>query len=145
MVLLAHDFDVACVEAFRAAERFDPKNPRWPYLQGLVLVLCDPDIGLACLQRAADKAGTTRSEPRLRLAEVLLDLGRIDEAEAVAAPILERRPSDPRVALIFARIATERGDSTMVLARTEGLQDEPSARRRAAVLSRGRTETAEPC
>jgi tetratricopeptide (TPR) repeat protein len=134
MVLLAHDFDVACVEAFQAAERFDPKNPRWPYLQGLVVVLCDPDAGLACLQRAADKAGTTRSEPRLRLAEVLLDLGHVDDAEAAAAPILERWPSDPRVALIFARIATERGDWTMVLARTEGLQDEPSARRRAAVL-----------
>ena len=99
-----------------AAERFDPKNPRWPYLQGLVLVLCDPDTGLACLQRAADKAGTTRSEPRLRLAEVLLDLGRINEAEAVAAPVLERRPSDPRVALVFARIATEREDWTAVLA-----------------------------
>jgi len=134
MVLRAHDFDVASVEAFQAAERFDPKNAKWPYLQGLTLVLYDPDAGLACLQRAADKAGTARPETRLRLAEVLLDLGRVDDAEAAAAPILELRPSDPRVALVFARIATERGDWNAVLARTEGLQHEPSARRRAAVL-----------
>lgn len=134
MVLRAHDFDVACVEAFRAAEQFDPENPKWPYLQGLTLVLFDPEPGLASFQRAADKAGTSRPEPRLRLAEVLLDRGRIEEAETAAAPILERRPSDPRVAIVFARVAAERGDWAAVLARTESLQDNPNARRRAAIL-----------
>jgi tetratricopeptide (TPR) repeat protein len=134
MLLRAHDFDMPSVEAFRAAEQFDPENPKWPYLQGLTLVLFDPEPGLVCLRRAADKAGTTRPEPRLRLAEVLLDRGQVEEAEAAARPVLERWPSDPRAAIVMARVAAERGDWAAVLSRTQRLGESPSARRRAAVL-----------
>jgi tetratricopeptide (TPR) repeat protein len=134
MLLRAHDFDMPSVEALRAAEEFDPENAKWPYLQGLTLVMFDPDRGLECLRRAADKAGTARPEPRLRLAEVLLDRGRVEEAEAAAGPVLERWPSDPRAAVVAARVAAERGDWAAVLAGTERLRNDPTARRRAAIL-----------
>jgi tetratricopeptide (TPR) repeat protein len=134
MVLRAHDFDTASVEALRAAERFDPDNPKWPYLQGLTLVLFDPDAGLACLERAAAKSRPEVPEPKLRLAEVLLDRGRVEDAEAAARPVGDRWPDDPRAAIVLARAAAERGDWAAVLARTEPVRDDPLARRQAAVL-----------
>jgi tetratricopeptide (TPR) repeat protein len=134
MVLRAHDFDAASVEALRAAERFDPDNPKWPYLQGLTLVLSDPDAGLACLERAAAKAPPERTEPRLRLAEVLLDRGRVAEAEALAGPIADRWPEDPRAGVVLARAAADRGDWAAVLARTDPVRHDPAARRQAAIL-----------
>jgi tetratricopeptide (TPR) repeat protein len=134
MVLRAHDFDTQSVEALRAAERFDPDEPRWPYLQGLTLVLYDPDAGLACLERAAAKARDDRPEPRLRLAEVLLDRGRVAEAEEAARPVADRRAWDPRAGLVLARAAADRGDWAAVLERTEPIRNEPTARKRATLL-----------
>ncbi len=87
MVLRAHDFGAESVQALREAERLDPTDPRWPYLQGLTLLLARPEEGIACLKRAAERSPANRPEPRLRLAEVLLEQGRIDEAEATAKPI----------------------------------------------------------
>jgi tetratricopeptide (TPR) repeat protein len=134
MVLRAHDFDVESVQAFQAAERFDPDDPRWPYLQGLTLVLHDPDAGLESLRRAAARARDENPEPRLRLAEVLLDRGLVEEAEATATTVVERRPWDPRAGLVLARAAAQRGDWAAVLRRTESIRDEPASRKRAAVL-----------
>src|SRR5436309_1590143 len=97
MVLRAHDFEAESVQALREAERLDPVDPRWPYLQGLTLILAKPDDGLACLRRAAERSPADRPQPRLRLAEFLLEQGRVDEAEAAVRSVGE---SDPRAALI---------------------------------------------
>jgi tetratricopeptide (TPR) repeat protein len=134
MILRAHDFEMPSVEALRAAERFDPENSKWPYLQGLTLVLIDPDAGLDCLQRAAAKAPDDRPEPRLRLAEALLDRGQVTEAEATVQPIVERRPSEPRAGLLLTRTATYREDWAAVLARSEPIRNDPTARRRVTLL-----------
>ena len=107
MVLRAHDFAAESVQALREAERLDPTDPRWPYLQGLTLLLAQPNEGIACLKRAAERSPSNRPEPRLRLAEVLLEQGNIDEAEAIAGPVDEL---NPRAALLRARIAASRGD-----------------------------------
>lgn len=134
MVLRAHDFEWPAVEAFRTAERFDPDNPKWPYLQGLTLVLFDPDAGLACLERSAAKAPEDRPEPRVRLAEVLLERGRVAEAEEAAAAVVRRWPRDPRAGLVLARAAAERGDWMTVVTRTDPIREDPAARKRAALL-----------
>ncbi len=134
MVLRAHDFDMPSVQAFEAAEKFDSANPKWPYLRGLTLVLYDPDAGLACLERAAAKSSESQPEPRLRLAEVLLDRGRVSDAEAAVAPIAQRLAGDARAGLVLARIAADRGEWAGVLARTEPLRNHPGAQRRAALL-----------
>jgi tetratricopeptide (TPR) repeat protein len=147
MVLRAHDFEAESVAAFHEAERLDPADPRWPYLQGLTLILAKPDEGLACLRRAAERSPADRPQPRLRLAEVLLEQGRIDEAEAAARPPGE---SNLRAALIFARIAAARGNWASILSFTEPLRDEPQCRKQAAMLRGqafarlGRNADAEP-
>jgi tetratricopeptide (TPR) repeat protein len=131
MVLRAHDFEADSVQSLREAERLDPSDPRWPYLQGLTLILARPDEGLACLRRAAERSPANRPEPRQRLSEVLLELGRIDEAEETARPVGD---SNLRAALISARVAASRGDWAGVLSRTEPLRDEPQCRKQATML-----------
>jgi tetratricopeptide (TPR) repeat protein len=137
MLLLAHDYETQSVEAFRAAERFDSENPKWPHLQGLTLVMHEPDTGLACLERAAAKSPDDRPEPRLRLAEALLDRGRTSEAQTTLAAVSIRHRENPRLKLILARVAAEREDWTAVLDQTSALLNEPAARKSAAVLRAG--------
>ncbi len=129
MVLRAHDFDTASVQAFRTAEKLDATEYRWPYLQGLTLVLLDPDVGVECLRRAADRAPPRRTEPRLRLAEVLLERGKLDEAEQLAGA-----GDDPRASLVRARAAADRGDWAAVLERVAACGGEPACRKKAALL-----------
>lgn len=128
MVLRAHDFEPVSLQALQEAERLDPADPRWPYLQGLTLLLTRPDDGLACLERASARAD--RPEPNLRLAEVLLARGRIEDAEAFA----RRFPSEARATVLLARAAAERGDWAGVLARTDALRTDSRCEKQVATL-----------
>jgi tetratricopeptide (TPR) repeat protein len=104
MVLRAHDFGGDANRCFQEAERLDPREPRWPYLQGLSLVLTDPASGIPCLERAAERSGNV-SAPRLRLAEVLLGQGRLDEAREHIERVQRREPNNRRVLLGLGRLA----------------------------------------
>lgn len=129
MVLRANDFDRESVAAFAAAEQFDAADWRWPYLQGLTLVLFEPARGEDCLKRAVDRAPADRTEPKLRLADVAFERGELDRAEQ-----LTRGLSEPRAAILAARIAAERGDWNAVLAKTEPHRDCDACRKRAAAM-----------
>jgi tetratricopeptide (TPR) repeat protein len=111
LALRAHDFRGEATRCFAQAERLDPADPRWPYHQALELLSSEPDAGLACLQRAANLEGPT-SVPRLLLGEVLLSLGRDDEAEQQFRRVLEREDANPRAHHGLARLAFARGDLT---------------------------------
>jgi tetratricopeptide (TPR) repeat protein len=127
MVLRANDFDRESMQAFAAAEWLDPSDWRWPYLHGLTLVLFEPDRGADCLKRAAERAPAERAEARLRYAEVLFERGELDAADRLTASSTE-----PRAALLSARIAAERNDWPAVLARSDRARD--AAPRRVALL-----------
>lgn len=131
MVLRAHDFEAPCVEAFREAERLDPKEARWPYLQGLTLLLSQPNDGIACLRRAVDRGSSNSSSVRLRLAEALLASGEMDEAESHAQKI---GASDPRAALVLARVAAARGDWIGSLKLLDRHRDEPNCQKQLTIL-----------
>jgi tetratricopeptide (TPR) repeat protein len=113
MVLRANDFDRESVLAFAAAEALDPSDWRWPYLQGLTLVLFEPDRGADRLRQAAERAPPDRAEPRLRYAEILFERGDLEGAARFASG------SSARAMLLSARIAAERSDWPTVLERTE--------------------------
>lgn len=129
MVLRAHDFEPECLDAFRHAEQLDPADARWPYLQGLTLLLARPDDGLGCLERAAARTG--RPEPKLRLAETLLARGRLDDADGLAR---QAPPDEPRTAVALARLADARGQWDAVLRHTEPVRDDPRCRKQVALL-----------
>jgi tetratricopeptide (TPR) repeat protein len=68
------------------------------------------------------------------LAEALLDRGKIEEAEAATVAVFNRLPDEPRASMVLARIATARGEWSTVLTRTEPIRNDPSARKRAAMM-----------
>jgi tetratricopeptide (TPR) repeat protein len=109
MVLRAHDFEPESNACFAEAEHLDPREPRWPYLHGMSVVLSNPEAGIPLLRQGVERCRDNPLAPRLRLAEVLLDNGHPDEAEANLQRAQKLDPGNARVELGLARLAMERG------------------------------------
>ena len=107
MVLSIHDILPEADICFAQAERLEAREPRWPYLRGLARSGEDPGAALPSLQRAANLCGDLPA-PHLRLAELLIERGRLDEAQAELEPVSKREPSNPRALLCLARLAVAR-------------------------------------
>jgi tetratricopeptide (TPR) repeat protein len=98
-VLRAHRFDVESDVCYAQAEQLDDQDPRWPYLQGDRLSLSDPAAALLMFERAvrlSTHSGTWRSATVLRLAETLLQLNRLDEAEPLLVDVTVSDPGNAR-------------------------------------------------
>jgi tetratricopeptide (TPR) repeat protein len=109
MVLSVHNFLREANAALTEAERLDPQEPRWPYLHGGNLILSDPAAASVYLEQAVQRCGDEVA-PRLRLAEVLLDLGRFEEAEQYLKQALSLEPENLRTQLDLGRLALLRED-----------------------------------
>ncbi len=129
MVLVAHDFRGEAAVALAEAERLDPNEPRWPYLQGTALLRDYPERALPPLRRAA--ALSREPAVRLRLAEVLLDRGQVDEAEDLFRQVGRADADNARVEFGLARVARARGDPAGCLKRLQQAADLPRTRPRA--------------
>jgi tetratricopeptide (TPR) repeat protein len=134
MVFRVHDFADESTFCFRQAERLDPANPRWPYLQGLTLVQSDFAAGIACLERAVARCGDQPLAPRLRLAETLLGQNRLDEAQAQLDQARKVDADDPRVQLGLGRLAMMRGQWREALKHLEECTSDVHARRLAHTM-----------
>jgi tetratricopeptide (TPR) repeat protein len=134
MVFLAHDFHEEAQFCFAQAERLDPADVRWPYLRGLSLILTNPDAGIACLQRAAERCGSDPLAPRLRLAETLLNQGRLDEAELHVQQAQKTSPHNLRVQLGLSRLAVLRGQWRDALEHLDPCTNDVHAQRLAHTL-----------
>src|SRR5947209_3043949 len=77
-VLHAHRYQAEADLCFAHAERLDPDDPRWPYLQGLDLRHDDPEAAVRHLERAVARAGGRTEAPELCLAEAGLQLDRLE-------------------------------------------------------------------
>jgi tetratricopeptide (TPR) repeat protein len=79
MLLASHDWRNEGAAAFAAAERLDPKNFRWPYLQGVQLAPVDVPRALAAFERAL--ALDDRYAPaHVNRGRLLIERERLDEA-----------------------------------------------------------------
>jgi cytochrome c-type biogenesis protein CcmH/NrfG len=134
MALRAHDFGSEANVCFAQAERLDPREPRWPYYRGLTLVLTDPEEGAACLRRAVAQLDDQTQAPRFRLAEVLIEQGKLDEAGRLLAQALAHEPGHLRGRLLQARLALAAGDAKGCLDALEGCWGEPHVRHQAHLL-----------
>lgn len=130
MVLLAHQFRNESVACLARAEQLDPNDVRWPYYQAMAVYRSDPETGIADLRRAV-AAGTEHQEPRLLLADLLLQLGRLDEADTLFRAILSREPDNGRAHLGLAQVAFERDDLSLCLEQLRQAEDDPHTRRAA--------------
>ncbi len=111
LVLHAHGFYQRAEECYAQAERFDPRNPLWPYLTGDCFAYAgDPGKGLECFRRAVDRS---KMHPivQLRLGEALFEQGQFDEAAIQFREVEERHPDEPRAQLGLARVSLARNDA----------------------------------
>jgi tetratricopeptide (TPR) repeat protein len=113
-VFQANDLDDPAAVCFTEAARLDPGNPRWPYfLGGRLINRGEREAALPYLRRAmagCEAEGKGNNAPRLTLAEVLLQLGELDEAETHFQTVLQRDPDDVRAHLGLGQLLAARQD-----------------------------------
>jgi tetratricopeptide (TPR) repeat protein len=113
-VFLANEMEDESLLCFAEAERLDPSNPRWPYYQGGVsLNRGNRAVALPYLQQAVERGAVAEPDnrvPRLLLAETLLAVGRVEDAEEHLRQVLARQPNDPRTHFDLALLASVRQD-----------------------------------
>ena len=102
------DFKVEARTCFSQAERLEPKEPRWPYFHGLLLQ-DESEAAIARLERAAQLCGDEPDTPRLRLAQLLAENGRFDQAERHFKELLRKRSDHAPALLGLARLSNARG------------------------------------
>jgi tetratricopeptide (TPR) repeat protein len=129
MVLLAHLYQVEADACFAQAQSLDPADPRWPYFRALTLGPGDPDASIAVLRRAVELWGDAAGTARLKLAEVLLEQGRLDEAETHFRRVMEKNPEDLRAHYGLGRLCHLRGDLEAGLLHLRRAAASPFARR----------------
>jgi tetratricopeptide (TPR) repeat protein len=151
-VLLAHSFEEQAATCFANAERFDPKDPRWPYLRGITMATSDSDAALEHVRRAVALGSPDDSDSfytRMQLGEMLLARGDFEEAEKIFLAVPAGFFNHPRVHFGLGRLAFQRNDLPAALEHLNHVRDEPSARKStASFLARiyfqlGRTKEAD--
>jgi tetratricopeptide (TPR) repeat protein len=134
-VLLAHEFPAQAADCFAQAEALDALDPHWPCLRGEALVDENPDRALPHLRRAAELCGRQHpplTTPRLRLAEVLLAQGLLQEAEEQLRTVAGQEPGNPRLRCDLGLLAYQRNELTAADDALGPLTTTPYARQKAA-------------
>jgi tetratricopeptide (TPR) repeat protein len=114
-LLRSFEFKAEAQYCLAIASRLDPREPRWPYYRGMLLVKQAPAEALPLLQRAVALCGNTPSAPRLRLATLLAENGRSDEARRELSQLLEANPRDAPALMALAHLESVRGKTTEAL------------------------------
>jgi tetratricopeptide (TPR) repeat protein len=134
MVLLGHQLLPEAADCFTQAERLADKEAQWPYLHAVAVQRTDPETAVAELRRALDRGGDEAGVARLRLAELLLEQGRFEEAESEFHEALKANPDDARALLGLARVENQRDDPAASLPHLERAATDPHARKAATLL-----------
>jgi tetratricopeptide (TPR) repeat protein len=134
MILHAHKYLTEAAVCYEAAGTLDEGNMLWPYLHGIILQSGgEPASALPYLGRAAALAPAD-APPRLLLADLLQQLGRLDEAAAEYQQALTANRHDGHAQLGLGQVAVARKQYRDALRFLHVVQDNPYARKRACVL-----------
>lgn len=109
-VLFAYRLDEAALRCLIEAENRDPRNPRWPYLQGLILQKGRPARALDRFRRTVEICGNEPPAARLRLAQSQIEQRDQEGAARELAALLLAEPDQPHAWLLQAHLALQRGD-----------------------------------
>src|SRR5262245_2043686 len=105
IILRSLEYHTEALSCLAEAERLEPREPRWPYFQALLLMERSPDAARAKLRRVVDLCGNQPDAPRLHLATLLAEAGQWDEAKKVLLPLIQSIPEHGPALLGLAQIA----------------------------------------
>lgn len=110
MVLHTHGVSGAADHCYTVASDLDKRDPTWPYLQGFMHHdgPAGPEVSLPLYERAA-LLSPPNSIARLRLADLLFELGRIEDAHREYLTLLADDPNDANALLGLGAVAESRG------------------------------------
>src|SRR5207237_8582101 len=124
-----------CLGGLQPRPRVQPNRPRWPFLQGGILLNGGKrDEALERLRQAVDLCGATGEEnytPRLFLAETLLVLEQSSEAEALVGHVLAHDPRHVRGHFDAGIVAAARQDWQACRTHWEACVGNPQGQRKA--------------
>jgi tetratricopeptide (TPR) repeat protein len=106
----AADFSAEARVCYGKACELDPRQAAWRHLLGLLQLQEQPEASLTNLTRAAELAGGQTDAPRVRLAQALVERGRIDEAATHLQSLLAANPAHAAARLEMARVFMARND-----------------------------------
>jgi tetratricopeptide (TPR) repeat protein len=139
MALLANGYGPQAYTCLVQAEKLDPRDPKWPYLQAMRKLIEDRATALAALRRALalwDQEGgagnpAARLAARTVLAVESLKDGDRKEAEASSRLVLQRDPQNPWAQFVLGVLAFEDNDLPASLDHLSRAARSPTTRRRA--------------
>lgn len=131
MALLAHEIRAEARECFAQAMTLAPREPRWAYFMSLAQLVDNPMAAVTNLDRAVRLFPEGESAPRLKLADTLLSLGRLEEAERHYRHVRDREPNSASAALGLGKVANVRDYLTEVTDLLAGAATNPSTRKAA--------------
>jgi tetratricopeptide (TPR) repeat protein len=136
MTLEANGFDEKILECYLQAERFDPKNPRWPYLRGLHVLEGNRPEGILLFRQALSRADRSKDRAAIlfRLARVLLEDQQLDEVDRDVQALRQIEPDSPRAHFALGLLAAARDDRPAARTHMRMLTDLPFARKYACAL-----------
>jgi tetratricopeptide (TPR) repeat protein len=108
MLLAAHRLNPEAATCFARAAARDAHDPRWPYLHGCMVLETAPEQAGALFEQAVAVGGPWTGVAELRLAEVFLEQGRLDESQAHFQRVLVKDPETPWAHFGLGRVACER-------------------------------------
>jgi tetratricopeptide (TPR) repeat protein len=134
MVLHAHGFYDQAFVCYGVAFELDAKDPRWPYLQGKILLRGDdPFAAIPYFEKAAELTPAD-SLATARLGELLMTQGRYDEATARYERVLKENSNAAYAQLGLAQAAMNRQQFKEALGYAEPLVNHPIFRKRASAV-----------
>jgi tetratricopeptide (TPR) repeat protein len=131
IVLLAHEVRAEARECFAQASLLAPREPRWYYYMGLAQATDNPMAAATNLDQAVRLFPDVESAPRLRLADMLISLGRLEEAEAHYRQVRQREPNSPHAGLGLGKLAIAQNREAEAADFLEAATDHPSTRKAA--------------
>jgi tetratricopeptide (TPR) repeat protein len=106
----AADFFTEARVCYAKASELDSRQASWPHLLGLLQLQDQPEASLTNLARAVALAGGETDAPRVRLAQALVERGRINEAATQLQSLLTVQPNHPAARLEMARVFLARNE-----------------------------------
>jgi tetratricopeptide (TPR) repeat protein len=134
MAFDAHGLTDLALRCFVEAERLDPSDAAWPYLQGLIQTPINPVAAVAKMRRGAELCGNVPDAPRLRLGLLLLAAGNLTRAEEHFREVLRDDPDNVRAHFGLARAAFAKGDWPSAREQVAHCLVDPTTRKAARTL-----------